>query len=464
MVLPHSLGWLRNDRKTKGTRVNKAPTDAAPSPAHPENPEDPHTPLDAKGNPLPANWLARVAVIWCGQAVSVFATCAASFAAIWFVTETTSSPVWLSLASAASLLPVALLSPLGGVAADRLNRKKVMIIADGTAGLFSLVLAICAVIGIVNVPLMLALLAVRASAQAFHGPALTAAMPRLVPADQLVRINTLDQALTSLSAIAGPALGILLYNVVGFHGVMLLDAACAAVACACLTIARIPTPERSDASRQSVLADLREGASFVLHDRGLRSLMLFVMATMLLLMPASSLAPLMTYQHFGGDGYQASLVEAVFGVGMLAGSAVAFAWGGKRRLAPVIIASGAATGLALAGCGLLQHDQFPLFAVLMGVAAAALGCYNAPILPIMQRRTPEEKTGRVMGIFLTGSSLAAPVGLSFSGFAAEAVGIANWFLICGVLIVVACVAAAASKGIRLLDETGETSDEKGDAS
>ena len=123
------------------------------------------------------------------QAVSVFATCAASFAAIWFVTETTSSPVWLSLASAASLLPVALLSPLGGVAADRLNRKKVMIIADGTAGLFSLVLAICAVIGIVNVPLMLALLAVRASAQAFHGPALTAAMPRLVPADQLVRIK-----------------------------------------------------------------------------------------------------------------------------------------------------------------------------------------------------------------------------------------------------------------------------------
>lgn len=120
-----------------------------------------NTDLNATGQPLPKGWLATVAVIWCGQAASIFATVAASFAAIWFITENTSSPVWLSLASAASLLPVALLSPFGGVVADRFNRKRVMILADGCAGAFSLLLAVAIIMGFLSVPLMLALLAVR---------------------------------------------------------------------------------------------------------------------------------------------------------------------------------------------------------------------------------------------------------------------------------------------------------------
>lgn len=408
--------------------------------------------LDATGSELPENWLGRVAVIWTGQAVSVFATCAASFAAIWYITETTSSPVWLSLAAAASLLPVAVLSPFGGVAADRMNRKRLMIAADGGAGLFSLALAVAVVCGALSVPLMLLLLAVRSSAQAFHGPALTAIMPRLVPADQLVRINTMDQALTSLSAIAGPALGILLYNFIGFHGVMLLDAVCAALACTCLAIARIPAHKPDGDVHAGVLADLREGAAFVLRDKGLRSLMLLIMVTMLLFMPASSLSPLMTYGFFGGDGYAASLVEAVFGVGMLVGSVVVFVRGGGKRQVPVVLASGAVIGLCFVACGLLQPGHFAFFAALMGLAAAAIGCLNAPVLPLMQKRTPEAKMGRVMGIFLTGSSLAAPVGLMFSGFIAERIGISNWFLVCGALIVLAFFVASFSKSIKGLDD------------
>lgn len=409
--------------------------------------------LDSLGNPLPNRWLARVVVIWCGQAASVISTCAASFAAIWFITETTSSAVWLSLASAASLLPVALLSPFGGVVADRANRKRVMVAADGLAGIFSLAIALAAAAGALGAPLILALLSVRAAAQAFHSPAMAAVMPRLVPADQLVRINTLDQALVSLAGIVGPPLGILLYSAMGLSGVMLLDAACAGLACACLAAVRIPAHEVSAATRdQGALASLRDGAAFLLRDRGLRGLMLLVMVTMLLFMPASSLSPLLTYQHFGGDGYLASAVEAVFGVGVLAGSALMFAWGGGKRPMRVVMASGAAIGVALGACGLLQPSQFPLFVVLVGVLAAAIGCLNAPLLPILQRRTPEGMMGRAMGIFQTGTSLAAPAGLMFSGFAAEGIGITRWFAVCGLAIVLCFALASRSKAIRSLDE------------
>ncbi len=119
----------------------------------------------------------------------IFATVAASFAAMWYITETTSSAIWLSLASMAALLPVALLSPFGGVAADRYNRKHVIILADGSAGIFSLVLALVIMSGHLSVPLMLLLLAVRTGGQAFHGPAMSALMPHLAPERHLIRIK-----------------------------------------------------------------------------------------------------------------------------------------------------------------------------------------------------------------------------------------------------------------------------------
>ena len=405
------------------------------------------------GDPLRETWLATVAVVWCGQAASVFATCAASFAAMWYITETTSSAVWLSLASAAALLPVALLSPFGGVAADRFERKRVMIVADGSAGAFSLALALTVLGGFASVPLILLLLAVRAAGQAFHGPALSALMPGLVPERHLVRINAMDQAITSLSSIAGPALGMLLYTLVGLGGVMVLDAACAAIACCCLAAARIPANAgRGTSASASVFADLKEGAAIILRDAGLRDLMILVMVTMLLFMPISSLTPLMTYAHFNGTGWQESLVEAVFGIGLLAGSAVVMVWGGGKRRALTVATSGVALGLALAACGLLGPGQFPAFAILIGISAAAMGSFNAPLLPIMQMRAPAAALGRVVGIFLTGSSLAAPIGLAFSGFIAESIGISTWFTVCGTATAACCAAGYVASNVRKLDE------------
>lgn len=359
----------------------------------------------------------------------------------------------------AALLPVALLSPFGGVAADRYNRKHIVLLADGSAGFFSLVLALVVMSGHLSVPLMLLLLAIRTGGQAFHGPAMTALMPHLVPKRHLMRINSMDQSITSLSTIVGPALGILLYTYVGLHGVMLLDAFCAAIACLCLASVKVKANISPNNNHDSVFAELREGATFIYKDKGLRSLMLLIMFTMLLFMPVASLDPLMVYEHFKGDGFQASLVEAVFGIGLLIGSAVILVWGGGTKRIPLVIVSGIVLGLALAACGFLQSDQFPLFAVLAGVTAAAIGFYNAPIMPILQNKAPDEKFGRVMGIFLAGSSLAAPLGLSFSGFIAEAIGITTWYSVCGLLVAICCAIAWFNKNIRALDTTDETKED-----
>lgn len=67
----------------------------------------------------------------------------------------------------------------------------------------------------------------------------------------------------------------------------------------------------------------------------------------------------MTYQHFGGDGYAASLAEAAFGVGMLVGSGVLIAWGGGKRLAGLIAVAAVIVGAATAACGFLPPRRLP---------------------------------------------------------------------------------------------------------
>ena len=174
-------------------------------------------PLSAAGRELPKRWLAIIATIWGGQAASMITSYAAGYAVVWYITETTGSAIMLAAAAICAYLPQGLLSPFGGVIADKHNRKTVMIVADLSVGIVSLGLGIVILFGQVSFPLLMILVIVRSIGQAFHGPAMMAAMPLLVPEKHLLRINTLDQLLMSVASIGAPAFGIFLYTTIGFH-------------------------------------------------------------------------------------------------------------------------------------------------------------------------------------------------------------------------------------------------------
>jgi DHA3 family macrolide efflux protein-like MFS transporter len=365
---------------------------------------------------------------------------------------------------------VGLLSPLGGVIADRMDRKKIMILADGAVGVISLALGIVVLIGEVNIPLLLLVLAVRSAAQAFHAPAMTALTPFMVPENALLRVNSLSQLLVSLSSIGGPVLGIFLYTALGFAAVLFLDALCATIACACLIVVVVPTGESATATSNTarnrtatvtpnkprkplgVWASLLEGLRFLAGDRGLLKLLILCTGAMILFMPLGSLYPLMTYDWFGGDGYQASLVEAVYGVGLVVGSALLLIWGGGKRLVPIVLVAGVVIGVAVMACGLLNPHQFIGFVVLTGIMAMGTGAFNAPILPMMQKRIPQAMMGRVTSLFITVSTLVSPVGLLIAGFGAEAASLTGWFFFSGLLLCALQLFAAFSKDIRALDK------------
>ena len=389
--------------------------------------ESADTPLtSAVGLPLPKNWLAIISFIWAGQAVSMITSYAAGYAVVWYVTESTGSALVLAVMNICVMLPIGLLSPFGGIVADKHNRKMIMIVADGAIGLISLIAGFIILAGDVSLVLLILVCVARAVGQAFHSPAMMATMPMLVPDKHLLRINTLDQLLASIAGIGAPAFGIFLYTPMGFSSVMFLDFIGALFAIAGLALAKVPTVIDETATQQHVIANLRDGFRAVAASRGLLLLIVMVTIGMMIFGPLSAVFPLMAYEHFSGDGYMASLVEAAFGIGMLVGSGILMAWGGGKRLAGLIAVAAVIVGATTAACGLLPPTGFVAFVVLVAVMAMACAWFNGPTMTLTQRNVPDEKMGRAMGLLNAAMGLATPIGIAIGGVAAELMGVGRF--------------------------------------
>ncbi|MCL2827101.1 MAG: MFS transporter [Eggerthellaceae bacterium] len=409
-------------------------------------------PISASGRILPQRWLSIIVVIWVGQAAAMVTAFSAGYAAIWYVTETTGSALMLAAMGICTYLPQGLLSPLCGVAADRFNRKAVMIVSGLGIGVVSLVLGFVILLGHATIGLIMVVMVARGVGQAFRIPAMMAAMPMLVPEKHLLRINTLDSLLVSVANIGAPALGILLYTTVGLHSVMFLDFVGALVAVGGLLLVKIPTTHDASGASRSAFANLRDGALALAATRGLVVLIIGLGLGMVVVMPMGSLFPLMTFEHFHGDGYMASISEAAFGIGLLVGSGTLIAWGGGKRLAVLIMAAALIVGATTAAIGLLDSSLFAGFVALAGVMGVAWAGFNGPLVTLIQRHVPEEKMGRALGLNTAMLGLASPVGLALGGVLAEAIGVAPFFVIDGIACFAIGAAIYSFKSVRALDK------------
>lgn len=476
---------------------------------------DPSPLLSASGRPLPSNWLMHIIMIWSGQAFSIFTSYATSFACVWWVTESTGSALMLSLLTICAYLPQGLLSPLGGVFADRYNRKYVMIAADMGVGIISLLLAVAFALGHTSIWLLMGAVIARAVGMAFHGPAMMASMPMLVPEKQLLGINTLDQLLMGISGVISPACGILLYTTWGLPAVLALDFLGALIACAALLPVRIPnTAAMQDSAEPKTFSDtaaarefqesssraqaptsevnvhtgltnqtltrtlnedaehpseafsrdnarvglihqttldLIEGWNVLRAVRGLFLLLIILTVLQIAFGPVGALYPLLTYDHFHGDGYLASLVEALFASGLIVGSILIMSWGNRGHLVGILSLCASVFGALCAMCGVIPADKFWIFAIVcaaMGIVCAGL---NAPFITLVQTWIPEHQTGRVLGFSTALFGVTPPLGIFLGGIITESIGVTLFFLVDGILCIAIAILIALPASIRSLD-------------
>lgn len=381
------------------------------------------------------NWKKVFAVIWTGQFLSILTSTIVNFAVILWISIETDSAEMLAWAAIAALLPQAVLGPVSGVFIDRWNRKRVMMFADSFIASCTLILAILFWLDIAKMWHIFILLALRSVGSSFHMPAMQASVPLLAPTEQLTRIAGINQIISSIANIAGPALGALFITLWDMQYVLLLDVLGAALAVISLLFVHIPNPEKTEEKVKNVLHEMKEGAMTVLKNRGLSWIFLFSIIVTFFMMPISVLFPLMTLRHFNGDAFQVSLIEVLWSVGALAGGAVMGAKIYKINRVILVNSMYILLGLTFLFSGLLSHNGFIFFAILTAIGGISGAVYNSAFTAIVQTNIEPTALGRVFSMFFTMSLIPSLLVLIGIGFFADNLGITTSFVICGAIIV-----------------------------
>ena len=392
------------------------------------------------------SWKTSFAIIYAGQAFSILGSAAVQFAVIWWLTERTQSALTLTYASIVSFLPAIFVGPFAGVFIDRYNRKIVMVLADGFVALSSVALGVAFLLS-PNPPLsfIYLILFLRGLGSTFHGPAMQAAIPMLVPTAYLTKAGGWGNMVSSFSNMIGPVLGAVLMGFLPLASIMLVDILGAMFAIVSLLFVTIPNiPQTGEGIH--ILSDMKQGFAALRSNKPLMAIALPVILVNLLFVPSGSLFPLLVFQHYMGQAWHNSIVEFVFAAGLLASSAIIGMWGGmKKRFIMVSIAI-AVLGITSVLSGALPAQGFWIFVAACFFMGGTASFYNVPIMAYTQETTPPEVMGKVFSLIMTVLSLALPFGLLIAGPVSEAIGVDQWFLWSGAALVgVAMVFRLCSK-------------------
>jgi DHA3 family macrolide efflux protein-like MFS transporter len=333
------------------------------------------------------NWQTPFFIIWSGQAFSLLGSQLVQFALIWYLTIETGSATVLATVTMMVLLPGVFLSPFLGPLIDRWNLRTIMIVADASIALATLVLAVLFAFNLIQIWHIYAIMLFRAIGGNFHRPAMTASTSLMVPKEHLTRIQGVNQMLNGgLNIIAAP-LGALLLELLPMKSIVGIDVATAIIAITPLFFIPIPQPEQridDDSKPTSYFQEMVEGLRYVLSWPGL--LIILIMATMInfLLSPATSLLPLLVREHFCGDAFQLGWMNSVFGVGVIVGGLALGVWGGfKRRIATAMMGL-FGIGLGTLLLGLVPGTAFTIALIAMAITGIMMPIANGSLGGILQ--------------------------------------------------------------------------------
>lgn len=333
----------------------------------------------------------------------------------WQIYDRTGSALDLGLVGLVQFIPVFLLWPWGGAAADRYDRRVLNIATAGVHAAVALGLAV------LELPVegALSLLALGAAGRAFAGPSLQATLPALVEADEFPRAVALNSTMFQLGATAGPALGGLLYGWMGARGAF--GAAAALIALGALVLGTLPSvrPSERPVPGESARARIAEGLRYVRGKPILWGALALDLVAVLL-GGATALLPIYARDVLGGGPELLGLLRAAPAVGAgLVAATLAFR-PIARRAGPAMLWAVGIYGAATVAFGLSRDIGLSLIA--LGLLGAADEVSVVVRQTIVQLGTPNALRGRVSSVNLVFISMSNELGQLESGLLAAAVG------------------------------------------
>jgi MFS family permease len=371
-------------------------------------------------------------VLWLGACTSSIGTWMQSVAQSWLVLSLTNSPFFLGLDQFMAQLPIMLFTLIGGVVADRRDRRRMLLGSQYMQMGAAFALAALVYFDVVRIWQILGLSFIIGLAQAFGGPAYQSLIPSLVDKKDLPNAIALNSIQFNLARVVGPLLAaaaLASFGMVSCFTLNGLSFLAVIVALWSLRVTHTPMPT-SDA----VLAQLRGGLSFVRHQRSLFALTALAFATTFLGMPVLTLLPVIAKDvfHAGVEGYSRMMVFAA--AGAVAGALV-IAWLGRfRRMGLLALVMQMVLGVLIAGFAqsrILWVSEAIL--VLIGIAQMSV---LSTVTSLVQLVAPNEMRGRVMSIFMVAFRGGMPLGSLAAGYFANVWSTPTVLLVNGVLLAI----------------------------
>jgi len=390
------------------------------------------------------------------QIFSILGSSLVMFTIVWWLTEKTGSATVLATATMFGMIPVIIVQPFAGAIVDRLNRKRVIILADGLIALATLALGILFYLDLASVWAIYGLLLVRSVGDAFHYPAEQASVALMVPDDQLARLAGLNQAARGIINIVAAPLGALVLAYMDVAGAMLIDVITAAIAIVIVAATAIPRQEKLAKNGKSwfgtVIRDMKDGFDYLVQWKAMMILIGVALIFKVALSPAFSLIPLLVYEHLSGNAAQYSLAEVMAGVGIILGGLVLGVWGGFKKQIYTIFLGGLGVGVGIFLMGLLPKGALAWIMPLMFLVGFMIPIVDGPIGALMQSKVDNAYQGRVMTLLGSIINLSGPVGLAFAGPVSDRFGLQVWFITAGLLIFASFAIGFSSKELMRIDD------------
>ncbi len=367
-----------------------------------------------------------------GQVISLFGNAAVRFALPLYLLNLTGSSALYGTVTACAFLPPILLSPIGGMIADRVNKRNIMVALDFLTAavilLFSLLMDVCSLVPLLTVTLML----LYGIAGAYQ-PSVQASIPALVCPEQTMAANSVINTISSFSSLTGPVLGGLLYSACGLKPVLLVCMICFFLSAVMELFIRIPYRKQTPDGgiRQTIQRDFSESIHFLrtkkpVIGKGMLvvcGINLFLSAMLLVAMPwliteVLDLEPALANRLYG-------FAQGALAAGGLVGGIGAGIFADRldvRKSAQILTACALCVfpmglTLLLSDSGILNYLVLMVCCFLIMVFSTV---FTVQMMSMIQTETPPHLTGKVIAVTLTFSMCSQPLGNTLYGILFEA--------------------------------------------
>lgn len=359
-----------------------------------------------------------VSVIF-SQIASLFGDAVLRFALPLYVLNATGSATLMGAVTAAAWLPYLVLTPIGGVAADRVNKRRIMASLDAVMAVTCA--AYMALDGVIDlIGLSICALVILWAVQSVYQPTVQSAVPFIVPRESIVRATAIVSQISALSGLVGPVIGGLVFGFFGLEPVVVVSGAAFALSTLLIVLfVRIPhTPvARAQGVVRTVVDDIAESFSFLRHDRPVILKVILLVAGINVSVSAFIIigGPVIVTQILGLPNQYMGFAEGALALGGLTGGILVGVLAKRLRLqqAPLFLF---AAGIMLAPIAVVLGgalDVMAAYGVLVASLFACMACatsFSIQAISFVQLETPPHLVGKVIALAMALANCAQPLG------------------------------------------------------